>query len=186
MAAVILGIIGPGYLGVRHDPVPAKAADILDRFPAAVGIGFEELLHAGDEFLYHIWTNGVIEHGCRADLDRTAAEQEIVECLREVRDPADAREALLGECLCKRRHLCHSLRQDGGTAEAAARYISIDIHFELEGLRIDKRQGRESIGRRDRIGAAAKDSLGLDYYIRGRRDQLSPDRNFGHFFNNLG
>ena len=113
--------------------------------------------------------DGVVEHGRRADLHGAAAEQEVVQRVRELGDAADAGEALSG----KARVICAILASDSGRiagpAQAAARDEAVDVHLELERLRVDQRQRRERVRRGDRVGAAAEHRARLERDVARRR-----------------
>ena len=119
VAAVIVGGVRPLDPGVRDDPVAAQAPEVLEAFPAAVRVLLQELRHALTELPDHVRADGVIEHRGGADLDRAAAEQEVIERVREVRDAADAREAPVGQSRRHLRHLREREREDRRAAEAA-------------------------------------------------------------------
>ena len=88
-----------------------------------------------DQRLDDVRADRVIEHGRGADLHGAAAEQEVVERMRERRDAADARERAIGKRLRHLRHLGQRLRQNRRPAEAAARHEAVDVHLELERFR---------------------------------------------------
>ena len=141
--------------------------------------------HARQQALDHVRTDRVIEHRRRAHLHRAAAEQEVVERVRELGDAADAGKRLVRKRLRQLRHLRQRQRQNRRTAEAADRHQPVDVHLELERLGIDERQRRECIRRSDRVGAAEKRAPRLDDDVGRRRRQLGPDRHARHFFHRL-
>ena len=183
VTAVVVLAFRAANLRVHDDVAAAHAAEILERRVAAL---LHELLHALDQVLDHGRADRAIEHRRGADLHRAAAEQHVVERVREGADAADAGERLVGKRLGQLRHLGERLRQDRRTAKAAARHQAVDVHLEVERLRIDQRQRRERVRRHDRIGAAVKRRAGLFGDLGGRRRQLRPHRDLRHFLHDLG
>ena len=94
--------------------------------------------------------------------------------------------SLSGNAVGQLRHLRERLRQDRRTAEAAARHQAVDVHLEVERLRIDQRQRRERVRRHDRIGAAAERRARLFDDLGGRRRELRPHRDLRDFLHDLG
>ena len=74
------------------------------------------------------------------------------------------------------RHLRHRQRQDRRPAEAAVGHLALDVDLELERLRVDRRQRRERVGRRDRVGAGLERRFRFFRDVGGRRRELDPDR----------
>ena len=95
-------------------------------------------------------------------------------------------EALVRKRLRELRHLRERQRQDRRAAEAAGRDEAVDVHLEVERLRVDQRQRRERVRRDDGVGAAEKRAARLDDDVGRRRRQLGPDRNLRHFLDDLG
>src|SRR5687768_16023149 len=78
-SSIILAF-GPANLRVHHDVAAPQAAEILERRVAAL---LHELPHAVDEAFDHVRSDRAIEHRRRADLHGAAAEQEVVQRVRE-------------------------------------------------------------------------------------------------------
>ena len=174
VAAVVGLASGRRIFECDDDAVAPEAAEVLERRPAVA-------LHASrpcpaSSVLMTFGSDRVIEHRRRAHLHRAAAEQEVVERVRELGDAADARERLVGKRLRQLRHLGQRQRQDRRAAEAAARDVAVDVHLELERLRIDERQRRERVGRGDGVGAAEERAARFDDDVGRRRRELGPDR----------
>src|SRR5687767_14046673 len=106
----------------------------------------EELPVLFVETLDHVGADCLIQHCGRAHLNRSASKREVARGLRHIRYPADAGEALVGECLRELRHLRECHRKNGRAAKSSARDESIDIDLELQCLGIDEWKRRESIG----------------------------------------
>src|SRR5918995_591737 len=87
VSAVVLLAFGAANLRVDHDVAPAHAAEVLDRPVAAL---LHELLHALGQRLDHVRADRAVEHRRRAHLHRAAAEEHVVERMRERADAADA------------------------------------------------------------------------------------------------
>ena len=56
---------------------------------------------------------------------------------------------------------------DSVAAEAAGRYQAVDVHFEVERLGIDQRQGRKRVRRHNRVGAAEERATRFDDDVGG-------------------
>src|SRR4051812_15155590 len=84
------------------------------------------------QFLDDVRSDRMIEHRRSANLHSSTAEQEVAERLRHFGDSADSGEALVGERLRKRRHLCEREWKNRRAAESAARNESVDVDFEIE------------------------------------------------------
>src|SRR5438270_9295022 len=97
VAAVVVRVLRPPDLRVGHHALAAQAAEVVETGPPAMRVAVQELAHPGKEALDDAGTDGVVEHGRGADLDRAAAEQEVVQGVRELGDAADPGEAPLRE-----------------------------------------------------------------------------------------
>src|SRR5207248_8786814 len=89
--------VGPLDVAVGDDAIAAEAAEVVERMPASVRVRVEKRLHAGEQPLDYVRPDRMIQHGRGAHLRGTAAEQEIIERVRKIRDAANPREAPLRE-----------------------------------------------------------------------------------------
>src|SRR3982751_6633970 len=89
VAAVVIGLVGPLDLRVRHDAVAAQAAEVVELLPTARRVLFEKRRHAVDEIANDIRSDRMIEHRGSAYLHGAAAEEEVGERVVEVGDAAD-------------------------------------------------------------------------------------------------
>ena len=110
--AVVLAGVRAADLRLRDDPVPPQAPEILEGLPAPGRVLVEERGHSVLQRPDHVRADRVVEHRRRAHLHRAAAEEEVVEGVREVGDPADTRERLVRKRVRERRHLREGERQD--------------------------------------------------------------------------
>src|SRR5262245_26707706 len=96
--------------------------------PASMGIPFEKSREADLEATDDIRPDSVVQHRGRADLNRSAPEQKVVERVLEAGDPPDAREAPVGKRLRQLRDLRERQRKDGRAAEAAGRDEAVHVN----------------------------------------------------------
>src|SRR3954470_18771122 len=104
-AEIFLGVRAPDPR-VRDDPVAEKSPNVIQRSPAVPAVTIEEARKSLGQFLDHVRTDRVIEHGGGADLDRATAEQEIIQRMREFADAADSGKLPIGKRLRHLRNLC--------------------------------------------------------------------------------
>src|SRR2546422_6425439 len=102
--AVIL-FVGPTDLRLRDDAVAADADEVVEAPEAFVSVLLEKARQTLIERLDDRGADRMIEHRGSAHLDRSAAEQEVIQRVREGGDPADSREALVRKRLRELRHL---------------------------------------------------------------------------------
>src|SRR3954470_2846130 len=97
---------------VVDDPVAAKSTNVIQRSPAIAGVTLEEACKPLGQFLDHVGTDRVIEHGGGADLDRAAAEQKIIQRVGEFANAADSGKLSIWKRLRHLRNLGERLGQD--------------------------------------------------------------------------
>jgi hypothetical protein len=105
VSALVLITLRAANFRLEHHPIPPSAAEISERRPSVGRMLLDELVEAREQLLDHVRSNGVIQHGRRAYLDRARAQQEIRERLGKFRDPANPRERLVRERLAHARHV---------------------------------------------------------------------------------
>src|SRR4051794_27429972 len=105
MTAEILFRLGASDLRMGHDAIAAQAAEVLDAMPAPFGVALEEPFQPVQQLANDAGADGVIEHRRGADLHGAAAEQEVVQRVRELSDSTDAGKFAIGKRLSHLRHL---------------------------------------------------------------------------------